>query len=76
MSTTERKARKRAGIRLEKAAKEATPFFDREDFKRKSEKKQDEIAAAHGRTLTPQIKDLLAMLRPPKAHRQVRNYTR
>lgn len=76
MSTTARKARKKSGIPFTKPAKEATPFFDRESFKRLSAKKQDEIAAAHGHELTPAIKEVLDQLRPPRQRRQVRNYTR
>lgn len=76
MSTAARKARKKAGIPFSKPAKEGTPFFDRESFKRLPEKKQDSIAAAHGRELTPAIKEVLAQLRPPKPARTGRNYTR
>lgn len=76
MSTAARKARKKAGIQFEKPAKTATPFFDRDSFKRLPEKQQDAIAAAHGRELTPAIKELLDKLRPPRQNRHVRNYSR
>lgn len=76
MSTSARKARKRAGIQFQHPVKEATPFFDREAFKALPEKKQERIAAAHGRELTAEIKEVLALLRPPRPARPVRNYTR
>ncbi|MBO1739708.1 hypothetical protein [Leifsonia sp. TF02-11] len=76
MSNTARKARKRAGIQFSKPAKVATPFYDREAFKQRTARKQERIAEAHMRVLTPAIKEVLAILRPPKPARPVRNYSR
>jgi hypothetical protein len=76
MSTAARKARKKAGIQFSKPAKVGTPFFDRESFKRRQERKQDRIAEARMRVLTPAIKEMLAILRPPRPGRQTRNYSR
>jgi hypothetical protein len=76
MSNTARKARKRAGIQFTHKAKEGTPFFDRAAFKQLPAERQDAIADAHGHELTPAIKKVLDQLRPPRARRQVRNFSR
>lgn len=75
MSTSARKARKKAGIPFTKPTKEATPFFARASFIKLTEKEQERIADDRGFELTAKSKETLAALRPPRT-RQVRNYAR
>jgi hypothetical protein len=76
MSTTARKARKRAGIKFERTSKAATPLYARSGFQRLSEDKQKDLAADRGHVLTGRDLKVLAKLRPAKQIRTPRNYSR
>ncbi|MCI2958187.1 hypothetical protein MN032_10810 [Agromyces atrinae] len=75
MSTTERKARKRAGIPFQKAPKVGTPLIERQGFRSLSKLRQTKLLNARGIKLSGREAKKLDQARPNR-ERHVRNFTR